>query len=106
MFGVPPDPAQSDFLMSVDDVFHLKGRGIAVVGLVRSGVLRSGERVEVWRGDQLATTAEAFVELIGARRPPNGLALLLRDLDGESPQPGDEVRHHPVCAPIADYALG
>ncbi|MDD2434946.1 MAG: hypothetical protein PHO63_01690 [Bacilli bacterium] len=40
--------AQSDFKMVVDDVFTIAGRGIAVSGTIRSGLIKLNEEVEIY----------------------------------------------------------
>ena len=51
------DPNQQDFVLIIADVFTLTGRGTAVIGPIESGVVRTGDEVEIWDNDQLITKA-------------------------------------------------
>jgi elongation factor Tu len=43
----PPRPVDQPFLMPIEDVFGIKGRGTVVTGRIESGVVKTGETVEV-----------------------------------------------------------
>ncbi len=99
-FGVDAETLRSDllkrmaspFLMRIEDVFRLKGRGIAVIGPIISGGIKTGERVEVRRGTDIATGATAIVEDKGAwNRPSEKFRLLLTEMEREDASPGDQV---------------
>ena len=95
MFGVRSEQNDEPFLMSVDDVFHLSGRkGTTVVGVIASGIVRTGDRVELWRNDEIVATAKATVDLVCSRdvRPVQRSSLTLSELAGSDAQTGDEVR--------------
>jgi translation elongation factor EF-Tu-like GTPase len=82
------------FFLTVDDVFDLTGRGRAVIGPIGSGSIRSGDQIEVVHDDEVVATANATVEMpTGRMIASNSIALVLRDLIGESPRPGDVIRH-------------
>jgi len=82
----------SPFLMRVEDVFRLKGRGIAIIGPIVTGGIKTGERVEVRRCSDIATGATATVEDTSAwNRPSERFRLLLTELDREDASPGDQV---------------
>jgi translation elongation factor EF-Tu-like GTPase len=68
--------------MHVDDVFHIKGQGVALIGPIKSGGVKSGRRVEVYREGRTASTAIALVEdNVAWDRPGDQFRLLLTDLD-------------------------
>lgn len=75
------------FLMTVDDVFGLTAVDWAVLGPIHPGEVRSGEFVEVVRGQEAVATAQFVRENITEKR-----ALILRDLIGSLPKPGDTIR--------------
>lgn len=94
MFGVDSEQNDERFLLTVDDVFDITGRGRAVIGPIESGSIRSGDQIEVVHHDEVVATANAIVEMpTGRMIASNSVALVLRDLTGESPQPGDVIRH-------------
>ena len=95
MFGVRSEQKDEPFLMSVDDVFHLSGRnGTTVVGLIASGIVGTGDRVELWRNGELVATAKATIDLVCSRdiRPVQRSSITLSEIAGSDAQIGDEVR--------------
>jgi len=44
---IPPRPKDQPFLMSVEDVFSIKGRGTVPTGRVERGVIKAGDEVEI-----------------------------------------------------------
>lgn len=89
---MPEVAASEPFALRVADVFDITGRGTAVVGPIESGVVRTGDRVDVSRNGEIVATATVFVELINDRRAdPRSIALLLREMEGLRPETGDEV---------------
>jgi elongation factor Tu len=44
---LPPRPVDQDFLMSVEDVFSITGRGTVATGRIERGVIKVGEEVEI-----------------------------------------------------------
>ena len=43
----PDRPKDKDFLMPVEDVFSISGRGTVATGRVESGVLKTGDELEI-----------------------------------------------------------
>ena len=43
----PDRPKDKDFLMPVEDVFSISGRGTVVTGRVEQGVVKTGEEIEI-----------------------------------------------------------
>ena len=43
----PDRPKDKDFLMPVEDVFSISGRGTVVTGRVESGVIKTGDEIEI-----------------------------------------------------------
>jgi elongation factor Tu len=91
--GVSAGADAEDFVLTVTDVFSLTGRGTAVIGRIESGVIRTGETVEIWDGGRLIAAARATVELICSRRhDPASIGLLLGDMDKSLLRSGQAVR--------------
>jgi elongation factor Tu len=44
---VPDRPTDKDFLMPVEDVFSIKGRGTVVTGKIETGIIKINEEVEI-----------------------------------------------------------
>ncbi|MGH8862620.1 MAG: hypothetical protein ACRDVG_15535, partial [Jatrophihabitantaceae bacterium] len=82
-----------DFVLTIVDVFTLTGRGTAVIGPIESGVLRTGDEVEIWDDHQLVSSARATVEGIYSRHAdPRSIGLLLGEVDKNLLAPGQTVR--------------
>jgi len=86
--------SSEDFVLSIVNVFTLTGRGTVVIGPIESGVIRSGESVEIWDGDALVCTVPVAVGggLRGRDVDPRSIPLLLGDLDRNLLRAGQTVR--------------
>ena len=84
---VPDRPKDQPFLMPVEDVFGIKGRGTVVTGRVERGVIRPGEEIEiVGLGETrktVVTGVEMFHKLLDAGEPGDAVGCLLRGIDRE-----------------------
>lgn len=84
--------ARQDFVLTIQDVFDIAGRGTIVVGTIESGVLRSGETVGVWAGDQLLVSMPATIDMIRNPGNPPRIGLLLGGVDKDILGVGQVVR--------------
>ncbi|HLF05396.1 MAG TPA: elongation factor Tu [Dehalococcoidia bacterium] len=101
---VPPRIVDRPFLMPVEDVFSIKGRGTVVTGRVERGQLKVGEEVEIIRfGDvqkSVATGLEMFHKLLDTTQAGDAVGILLRGVDREQVERGQVIvkpgsmRHH------------
>ena len=80
------------FLMPIEDVFGIKGRGTVVTGRVERGQLKQGEPVEIIRfGDvreTVATGLEMFHKLLDTTEAGDAVGILLRGVDREEVERG------------------
>jgi len=80
------------FLMPIEDVFGIKGRGTVVTGRVERGQLKQGEPVEIIRfGDvreTVATGLEMFHKLLDSTEAGDAVGILLRGVDREEVERG------------------
>ena len=60
---VPEREMDKPFLMSVEDVFSIKGRGTVATGRIERGTVRTGEEVEIVGLMETATTTVTGVEM-------------------------------------------
>jgi elongation factor Tu len=83
------------FLMPIEDVFGIKGRGTVVTGRVERGLLNQGDEVEVIRfGDVLKSTAtglEMFHKFLDTTEAGDAVGILLRGVDREEVERGQVV---------------
>jgi elongation factor Tu len=80
------------FLMPVEDVFTISGRGTVVTGRVERGVVKVGEEIEIvgFRATQktVATGVEMFRKLLDEGRAGDNIGVLLRGTKREEVERG------------------
>jgi translation elongation factor EF-Tu-like GTPase len=77
------DEAKRDvpFQLIVDDIFFIKGRGVVIVGLVKSGVLKKGQTVHITGGSKPSLTAQVSgIALINPPRLDGKVDIFFRDI--------------------------
>ena len=82
----PPRAIDKPFMMPVEDVFSIKGRGTVVTGRVDRGVIHVGEPVEIVglqekSMNSVVTGVEMFHKLLDEGRAGDNLGLLLRGIE-------------------------
>jgi elongation factor Tu len=84
---VPPRPADRPFLMPVEDVFGIKGRGTVVTGRVERGKVTVGEEIEIVGLEEtrkaVVTGVEMFHKILEEGEPGDAVGCLLRGIDRE-----------------------
>jgi elongation factor Tu len=90
-----PDPARETdkpFLMSVEDVFTITGRGTVATGRVERGVLKLNEKVEIVgihdTRDTVVTGIEMFRKLLDEAQAGDNIGTLLRGVNREEIERG------------------
>jgi len=90
-----PEPArdtEKPFLMSIEDVFSITGRGTVVTGRVERGVLKKMEEVEIVgihdTKKTVATDLEMFRKLLDEVRAGDNVGVLLRGIDKDQVERG------------------
>jgi elongation factor Tu len=82
---VPERPLDRPFLMPVEDVFSIKGRGTVVTGKIEQGVLKVGDEVEIIgvRDTQKTTVTgiEMFHKLLDQGQAGDNAGILLRGIE-------------------------
>jgi len=83
-----PQPAREvdkPFLMPVEDVFSISGRGTVVTGRVESGVIKTGEEVEIVgvrdTKKSVCTGVEMFRKLLDSGEAGDNVGVLLRGVE-------------------------
>ena len=81
-FPVPDRPVDKPFLMPIEDIFSISGRGTVATGRIDTGIIKVGEEVEiVGFKETMKTTAtgvEMFRKLLGEGRAGENVGVLLR----------------------------
>ncbi len=101
-----PEPKREidkPFLMPVEDVFSIAGRGTVVTGRIERGVVKVGEEVEIVgiRDTQktVVTGVEMFRKLLDEGRAGDNVGLLLRGTKREEVERGQVVVHVGTITP-------
>jgi len=88
----PERPIDQPFLMSVEDVFSISGRGTVVTGRIDKGVVKVGDEVEIVgiRDTQKTTVTgvEMFRKLLDSGQAGDNVGALLRGIDREGVERG------------------
>ena len=88
----PERPLDKPFLMPVEDVFSISGRGTVVTGRVERGIVKVGEEIEIvgLRPTQktICTGVEMFRKLLDEGRAGDNVGILLRGTKREEVERG------------------
>ncbi len=83
---LPPRPVDQPFLMSVEDVFTITGRGTVATGRIERGVIKVGDNVEIvgFNDSPMTSTCtgvEMFKKLLDQGQAGDNAGLLLRGIE-------------------------
>jgi elongation factor Tu len=88
----PDRPKDQPFLMPIEDVFSISGRGTVVTGRIERGIVKVGEEVEIVgiRDTQKTTVTgvEMFRKLLDSGEAGDNVGALLRGIDREGVERG------------------
>jgi elongation factor Tu len=88
----PKRDTEKPFMMSVEDVFSIKGRGTVVTGRIDRGIIKVGEPVEIIglreTKNSVVTGVEMFHKLLDEGRAGDNVGLLLRGIEREDVERG------------------
>jgi len=95
---MPERPADKPFLMPVEDVFSIKGRGTVVTGRVERGIVKAGQEIEIVGMKEtrkiVVTGVEMFHKTLTDGQPGDAIGCLLRGIER------DEVERGQVLAQV------
>jgi elongation factor Tu len=90
-----PDPVRDidkPFLMAIEDVFSIKGRGTVATGRVERGIIKVGEEIEIvgFRDTRktVVTGVEMFRKLLDEGRAGDNIGVLLRGIEKDDIERG------------------
>jgi elongation factor Tu len=88
----PPRPVDKPFLMPIEDIFTITGRGTVVTGRIERGMVKVGEEVEIvgFRETRktVVTGVEMFRKLLDAGQAGDNVGCLLRGIDKDEVERG------------------
>ena len=104
---VPERPVDLPFLLPVEDVFNIEGRGTVATGRVERGVLKKMEEVEIVGITPTAKTTvtdiEMFRKLLDEARAGENVGLLLRGTKKEDVQRGQVIAKPGTAKPHTKF---
>jgi elongation factor Tu len=89
----PERPIDKPFLLAIEDVFTITGRGTVVTGRAERGVVKTGDTVEIVglsfeTTKTVATSIEMFRKILDEGRAGDNVGVLLRGINHEDVQKG------------------
>jgi elongation factor Tu len=94
---LPPRAKDKDFLMPIEDVFSITGRGTVATGRIETGIIKTGDPVDIIgmgaeKLKSVVTGVEMFRKILDEGEAGDNAGLLLRGIDK------DEIRRGMVIA--------
>ena len=103
----PKRNTERPFLMPVEDVFSISGRGTVVTGRVENGIVKVGEEIEIVgikpTSKTICTGVEMFRKLLDQGEAGDNVGLLLRGVDRESVQRGQVLAKPGSITPHTEF---
>ena len=103
----PERPLDKPFLMPIEDVFSISGRGTVVTGRVETGIVKVGEEVEIVgiRDTQktVVTGVEMFRKLLDQGQAGDNIGALLRGVGREDVERGQVLAKPGSITPHTDF---
>ena len=104
---VPERPTDKDFLMPIEDVFSIKGRGTVVTGKIETGVINVGEEVEIVgikeTTKSTVTGVEMFHKLLDQGQAWDNAGILLRGIQREDVERGQVLAKPGSITPHTEF---
>ena len=105
---LPPRPVDMPFLMSVEDVFSITGRGTVATGRIERGIIKVGEAVEIVGLQEAAqsstvTGVEMFKKLLDEGQAGDNAGLLLRGIEKKDIRRGMVICKPGSITPHTDF---
>ncbi|MEZ6001732.1 elongation factor Tu [Hyphomonas sp.] len=103
----PERPLDKPFLMPVEDVFSISGRGTVVTGRVEQGIIKVGEEIEIVgirpTVKTTCTGVEMFRKLLDQGQAGDNIGALLRGVDREGVERGQVLAKPGSIKPHAKF---
>jgi elongation factor Tu len=103
----PDRPLDRPFLMPIEDVFSISGRGTVVTGRVETGIVKVGEEVEIVgirnTAKTVVTGVEMFRKLLDQGQAGDNIGALLRGVGREDVERGQVLAKPGSITPHTDF---
>jgi elongation factor Tu len=104
---LPPRDVDKEFLMPVEDVFSITGRGTVATGRIESGVVNTGDEVEIsGMGSNMKSTitgVEMFRKILDRGEAGDNVGLLLRGIDKKEIKRGQVIARPGTITPHTKF---
>jgi elongation factor Tu len=105
---LPPRDIDKDFLMPVEDVFSITGRGTVATGRIETGVANTGDAVEIigMGNDKLTSTVtgvEMFRKILDRGEAGDNVGILLRGIEKSQIKRGMIIAKPGSITPHAEF---
>jgi elongation factor Tu len=104
----PERPLDKPFLMPIEDVFSISGRGTVVTGRVETGVIKVGEEVEIVgikdTKKTVVTGVEMFRKLLDQGQAGDNIGALIRGVGREEVERGQVLAKPGSITPHTDFS--
>ena len=91
-FPIPERAVDKDFLLPIEDVFSISGRGTVVTGRIEAGIVHVGDTIEIVGVRETQTTTctgvEMFNKLLDEGQAGDNVGCLLRGIDKNAVERG------------------
>jgi len=105
---VPPRDIDKPFLMPVEDVFSITGRGTVATGRIESGIIKTSEEIQIiGLGAEgmksVCTGVEMFRKILDEGRAGDNVGILLRGIDKTKIKRGMVICHPKTITPHTKF---
>lgn len=105
---LPPRDVDKPFLMPVEDVFSITGRGTVATGRIETGIIKTGEEVQIIGlgadgKKSVVTGVEMFRKILDEGQAGDNVGLLLRGIDKEEVKRGMVITHPNKVKPYTSF---
>ncbi|MGB1003271.1 MAG: elongation factor Tu, partial [Salibacteraceae bacterium] len=105
---LPPRDVDKEFLMPVEDVFSITGRGTVATGRIESGVINTGDEIELLgmgadKMKSVVTGVEMFRKILDRGEAGDNVGLLLRGVDKEKIKRGMVIARSGTITPHTKF---
>ena len=105
----PPRPVDQDFMMAIEDVFGIKGRGTVVTGRIDRGIVHTGDPVDiVGMGEGhtgvVVTGVEMFRKTLDEGQAGDNVGCLLRGIERDQVERGQVLAKPGSITPHTEFA--
>jgi elongation factor Tu len=104
---LPERPKDRPFLMPIEGVQSISGRGTVVTGLIERGTVKTGDEVEIVglgaTRKSVVTSIETYRKILGEGEPGDNVGCLLRGIDKAEVQRGQVLSHPGAAKPHTTF---